>query len=191
MTTHTQDPATTTTGVAMMRYPNDPAIRERVLSPYRSHAKYLRSAEVRTEGEVVTAMCRLAVEESWYIDSTGHFNSVEFNICYNQVAYYLIAMTVQEHLIGVFDGWTMDDYWARQLPNVVISELRSRFRAPIDPLSFYGELAFTKTRFRARRADKAPLVIIETTCRFWDDNGGLSDGEVRLALTNPPEAATG
>ena len=33
------------------------------------------------------------------IDDTGHFNSVEFHICYNQTLYYTVAKSVQERLV--------------------------------------------------------------------------------------------
>ena len=39
------------------------------------------------------------IPESCYIDDTGHFNSVEFNICYNQIFYILIAYLVQQQLL--------------------------------------------------------------------------------------------
>jgi hypothetical protein len=186
VTTEARTTTSGANGTATVVFPDDPAIRERVLRPYRPHAQYLKSARVRSEDDRVTALCEFGVAESWYIDSTGHFNSVEFNICYNQVAYYLLAMSVREHLLPVFDNWTMADYWQRQLPNVLITELRSRFRRAIDPIRFTGELTFTSARSRAVREGKAPLLIIETECRFWDDRGGLCDGEVRLVLTDPP-----
>ncbi|WP_326559979.1 FcoT family thioesterase [Micromonospora sp. NBC_01796] len=188
----TAEAGTTTSaanGTATVGFPDDPAVRERVLRPYRPHAQYLKSARVRTDGDRVTALCEFGVAESWYIDSTGHFNSVEFNICYNQVAYYLLAMSVREHLLPVFDTWTMADYWQRQLPNVLITELRSRFRRAIDPTRFTGELAFTNAQLRAGREGRTPLLIIDTECRFWDDRGGRCDGEVRLVLTDPPTGA--
>src|SRR5882724_11344285 len=71
-----------------------------ILKPYRPHARYLRSAQIThfrdkaAEGiaankGLVTAAGRFSIPESCYIDDTGHFNAVEFNICYNQLAYVM------------------------------------------------------------------------------------------------------
>ena len=70
-----------------------------ILKPYRKHAQYLKSAELThfqdkcscaTKGKdagLITAKGRFSIPESCYIDDTGHFNAVEFNICFNQLAY--------------------------------------------------------------------------------------------------------
>ena len=73
-----------------------------ILKPYRPRATYLRSAEITQFSEealedsasdvsLVTGAGRFSIPESCYIDDTGHFNAVEFNICYNQLAYVVFA----------------------------------------------------------------------------------------------------
>lgn len=171
------------------RVADDVALRERVLNPYREHCKYLRSIDVRSEKDSVVATGEFGVEESYYIDSTGHFNAVEYNICYNQAAYYLIAQSVQHQLIPAFEGWSIDDFWERQLGDVLIVEFSTTFQQQISPRKFSGELTFGKSWTQPATPTSPPLVAIETKCKFWDATGGRCQGRALLAVTNPPERA--
>lgn len=169
---------------ANARFANDPGLLSEVLRPYaRPGTQYLTSATVAVAGGFASAEGRFAIPFPCYIDDTGHLNSVEVNICFNQLMYYLIAKCVQEHAIPAFDEWTMDDYWAKQLPDMLISRIQSNFKRPIDPLDFTGEVAFAEFRatFRSR-----PVQIIEMPWRFWDAAGGYAEGDTRMALIEPP-----
>src|SRR5687768_11786581 len=103
----------------------DPVMLDRVLTPYKPSCRYLKTAMVgreaarrQTDGGSVLASLfgRFVLPESCYITATGHFNSVEFNICYNQLAYGLIAACVADKLLPVFSDWTLDDFYRKQLP---------------------------------------------------------------------------
>jgi FcoT-like thioesterase domain len=166
---------------------DDPALRERVLNPYREHCRYLRSIEVRSEGDGVRATGEFGVEQSYYIDSTGHFNAVEYNICYNQAAYYLIAQSIRHRLLPAFADWSIDDFWDRQLGNVLIVEFSTIFQQQISPRKFNGELSFGAVMTQAATPTSPPLIAIDTKCRFWDATGGKCQGRALLAVTNPPE----
>jgi acyl carrier protein len=180
-----------------MTYPNDPALLTAVLRPYLAHCRYLTSAVVTVGGGPdtgeadtgeATAMATVTGEfhipRSCYIDDTGHFNSVEFNICYNQLFYYLAAKLVQDKLLGPFDRWTMDDYWRRQLANVLISQFSSAFPRAMRGRRFSGELRIDRIVERAGGGTRQPLIILNTSCRFWDGYG-RSHGEVKVAITDP------
>ncbi|MFD7993719.1 FcoT family thioesterase [Streptomyces mexicanus] len=169
---------------------HDAALLDRVLAPYRDNCRYLKSAEISVSGDpadsgVATARCEFEIDASCYIDDTGHFNAVEFNICYNQMFYYIVAKGVQDRLFAPFDGWTMQDYWDRQLPDILIAKLSSTFRRPINARKFSGEIQLEKVLERAR-GGAGRLVVADTTCRFWDADGGDSRGEVKIAITNAP-----
>src|SRR5690348_5245638 len=81
------------------------ALLENVLAPYKPHCRYLQRAHVvsgseraglpASKGTEVSAHGDFAIPESCYIADTGHFNAVEFNICYNQLAYTLLAACVE------------------------------------------------------------------------------------------------
>ncbi|HEU5470909.1 MAG TPA: FcoT family thioesterase [Actinophytocola sp.] len=167
-------------------FPDDPQLRMDVLRPYKVHSRYLKSATVSVQNGLPVGRGEFSIPNSCYIDDTGHFNSVEFNICYNQLVYYLLAKSIKERAVPALAAWTLDDFWERQLPDILIARFRSLFRAPIESSSFSGEVSIaTITESDVRR----PVLLTETTCRFWDRQDGSAEGEVLLALLNPPGMA--
>jgi len=80
-----------------------------ILRPYRPHARYLKSAEItafrakaaddKSKTALVTAGGRFSIPESCYIDDTGHFNAVEFNICFNQLAYVAFGKCLEANIL--------------------------------------------------------------------------------------------
>jgi hypothetical protein len=127
----------------------------------------------------------LGIGESCYIDDTGHFNAVEFNICYNQLIYYLIAKSVKEGLVPALRSWTLDDFWRAQLPDILITEFRSRFKRTMRGKRFFGSVSLADVVRVDQSAWSKPLIVLHTTCRFWDEPGGLSVGKVTIAIQNP------
>jgi hypothetical protein len=170
---------------AASSHPTDLALAARVLRPYKPHCRYLTSAEVWVRPDApapLGASCCFVIPESCYIDDTGHFNSVEFNICYNQITYYVLAKAVQDHLWTVFDTWTMEDYWAKQLPNILILSMQTRFRRQIRSrgAGFQGEIEFSRRRL------SRDTLFLGSQCRFWDDHGGSCEGNINLGLVDVP-----
>jgi (3R)-3-[(carboxylmethyl)amino]fatty acid synthase len=186
---------TQTSDAAVARYPTDPELLGRVLRPYRAkNCEYLTSAEVTIVGDPpdngrLTVACRFEIPESCYIDDTGHFNSVEFNICYNQMAYYAVAKSVQDRLVEPFSAWSMDDFWTRQLSDILITDFRSSFRVAMRGRHFRGDLEIVDVAAWDGNDLRDPLVVIRTRCHYWDEHGGDSFGEVTAAITNPPPLA--
>ncbi|MFI6055297.1 FcoT family thioesterase [Streptomyces violascens] len=163
----------------------DEALLARVLAPYKEHCAYLRSAEVTARDGLVSARCEFEIPESCYIDDTGHLNSVEVNICYNQMMYYLVAKSVQDGLLPAFDQWTLDDFWKRQLPDILIARFAANFRRPVNPRAFQGEMEIRSVTRRAP-AGAAPFLHAETAYRYRDGASGRCDGEATLAFVNVP-----
>lgn len=166
--------------VAARRFASDAAVLERTLRPYLPHCRYLLSAEVDTGEAPLRVRGELAIPASCYIEDTGHFNSVEFNICFNQLGYYAMAKAVREGVVDPYARWSLDDYFDRQLGNILIADLRSSFRRPINARAFSGEVVFE------RIIDRRSIVVNKTRCRFWDDGTGSSEGEVTVVITDPP-----
>jgi hypothetical protein len=163
----------------------DEQLLRQVLKPYRDDCRYLKSAQLIGETGEVAARGRFEMTESCYIDDTGHFNAVEFNICYNQLGYYLIAKCVEDGLFPAFAAWTMADFWERQLSDVLIHTFSSRFRRMIDSRSFEGDVVFREPVI-SRRPGRPDVMFMETVCSFRDDGGGSAEGEVNLAFTRLP-----
>ncbi|UED87870.1 FcoT family thioesterase [Streptomyces profundus] len=170
----------------------DEELLHRVLTPYRAkRCEYLTSATVTAKGDPrdggrLGAACTFLIPESCYIDDTGHFNSVEFNICFNQMAYYLMAKSVKESLVAPFSHWTLDQFWTRQLADVFITDFRSSFRSAMRGRHFRGEIEIVDIAEWDGNDLRDPLIILRTLCRYWDEHGGESTGEIAAAITNPP-----
>lgn len=172
------------TNTGKKNFANDPELLSGVLRPYeRPKTQYLKSATVAVEDGSASAEGRFAIPYPCYIDDTGHLNSVEVNICFNQLMYYLIAKCVQERAVPEFDSWSMDDYWAKQLPDILIAGFQSRFKRPIDSSSFTGEVSFAEFALTNR---SRPVQLVDMPWTFRDDDGGYAEGEVRMALVDPP-----
>jgi len=173
-------------------YPSDEQLLPLVLRPYRAkRCEYLKSAVVTADHRSaddtrLSTACALEIPESCYIDDTGHFNSVEFNICYNQMLYYTVAKAVREKIMEPFSLWTEDDFWERQLKDFLITDFRSAFRSSMRGRYFQGELEISDIAQWEGSDLRDPLLVIRTACRYWDETGGDCRGEVTIAVTNPP-----
>lgn len=152
----------------------------RVLEPYKPDCRYLLRARCEEPEEgadhLVRLVGELAIESSCYIEDTGHFNAVEFNISYNQLIYTLLGHCIAKKLLPDFAELGLDEYLAKQLPDVLIHRFTSKFRRPMSARAFRGQVEITET------ADRGRFVLVKTTCEFEDDAGGNSHGEVSLAI---------
>ncbi|OYP36085.1 FcoT family thioesterase [Rhodopirellula sp. MGV] len=160
----------------------DDAFLRQVLKPYRPSCQYLKRVHVGFETECtrtwdsIVAIGEFEIDRSCYIDDTGHFNAVEFNICYNQLAYVLLATCVRESLLPALDDYTLDGFFKKQLSNYLIASIQSHYHSELNPRDFVGEVRLLSARRRSR------LSILKTACRFQDQQQGRSDGEVKLVV---------
>lgn len=157
-----------------------------ILEVYRPECRYLKTASAEKRDSAVTGRGEFSIPEPFYIDATGHFNAVEFNICYNQLAYFALAKCVTDGMLGPLGGWTLAEYRERQLPSFLIVQLASRFKRPVHSPKFSGEVTLCDIRETVSSTSGQALYIINTECRFFDEGGGECDGTVRLAVVNPP-----
>lgn len=160
---------------------SDGQLLHQVLSPYRAKScEYLKSASLKKNSNRLIGYGQFAIDESCYIDDTGHFNSVEFNICYNQLFYYMVAKSIKEGLTTEFSNWTLDDYWQKQLSDILITHLSSKFRRELNACCFNGKLEFIK--LSQRKQNNRSTLFLKTIIQFWDNNNGYSEGEVKVAI---------
>ncbi|XTZ15800.1 FcoT family thioesterase [Micromonospora echinospora] len=160
----------------------DAGLREEVLRCYLPHCRYLTDMHVDQAADTVEGQATLSIAESCYIQDTGHLNAVEVNIAYNQMLYYTIARAVRDRLHPVFADWSMEDYWRRQLADILIVHLSSTFRAPIDRTAFSGSFTLRRARQRRLRPDRPATIMLDTAFRFWDAHGGSCSGQVDVAV---------
>ena len=163
---------------------SDPFL-EMVLTPYKMHCRYLKSASVEYEGRegaTVSARGTFSIPESCYIADTGHFNAVDFNICYNQLAYCLLAQCIDLRLLDELSHWTLAGFQQRQLSGFLIAQFFSAFSSPLNPKSFHGDVGISEI-FRNERT-----IFLKTNCRFHDGLGGHAKGGALLAIVDGAEA---
>ncbi len=167
------------------------------LKPYKESCKYLKKAQFqypiqsdlidKNKSDVRSLWfikADFSISESCYIDDTGHFNSVEFNICYNQLFYIIIAYLVQNDLLEVMKNWSLETYEFRHLSDFLIVKFSSAFKKPINSNHFQGALSINKVSARG------DLIMLKTSCAFYDDNGGWSEGDVTIAILNSENEKT-
>jgi hypothetical protein len=164
-----------------------------ILKPYRTHAKYLKSAEITQFSEtamqdstadesLVTGTGRFSIPESCYIDDTGHFNAVEFNICYNQLAYVVFGKCVEAGLMHRL--WRVNvaipsfaEYKRQQLPAMLIVRVDGvRFFKPMKSDDFRGELSIDRMTLLGQAG------FFFTSITFSDCEGVKAKGNVVLAF---------
>ena len=175
-----------------------------VLKPYRSHAKYLKSAQIvhladktslkAKDAAFMVGAGRFAIPESCYIDDTGHFNAVEFNICYNQLAYVLFARGLELGVLQKLNAGlqklsdkqvdnlsiSMAEYKKHQLPSMLIVSIDGvRFFKQLKSGDFEGELSINRV------APVGGAWFFFTTVTFSDAEGVKAKGSVVLAYVPP------
>lgn len=171
----------------MKRWRMSPDLLERVMTPYRDNCKYLRSLsmEYLPLSEEVTpdaseasiaAIAELSIGESCYIDSTGHFNAVEFQICANQIMYAMGAECTRLGLLRAFETMDLEGYYERQLPNVLITNVTMVFKKVMNPRRFRGRVQLDRAYCIRERA------FWECTVTYTDDDDGLADGTIVVTM---------
>lgn len=154
-----------------------------ILKPYRPAARYLRSAAIeswdgRHGAPLIEATGRFAIEESCYIDDTGHFNAVEFNICYNQLAYVAFGKCIARGLVPQLGFLSFQQFKRDQLPSWLIVGINNvRFSRQMCRSDFSA--VFTLDRVTGRGATR----FFQTSVSFWDAHGLKCRGTVMLAHT--------
>lgn len=157
----------------------DPSLLEFALAPYKPNCRYLVKGAAGYEAgssPIFSAQGEFRIPESCYIADTGHFNAVEFNICYNQMAYCSLAHAIQNHWLASFCDWTLDEFCRRQLSDCMIVELSSRFRRPMSARQFTGRFALDRVSLRKG------VLFMKTRCDFSDTSGVGSVGEILFAV---------
>ncbi len=171
-----------------------PDFLDLILKPYRNHAKYLHEAEIthfleklepNSTTSLITARGKFSIPESCYIDDTGHFNAVEFNICFNQLAYVMFGKCLQEgifqRLIPIWESKIKLDYdifLKQQLSSMLIVKIEGKFLKQLDSDGFFGEISIDKV------ISSNDAHFAYTTVSFSDEDGVKCKGSVVLAF-NP------
>ncbi len=172
----------------------NPEILSVILKPYKAtQTDYLKQASVNapllTESdEPVSTTGTFTIPNSCYIDSTGHFNAVEFLICYNQLSYTIFGFLSYHNRLdrlrvvnrnsnaeAEMERLSFDHFLIKQLSSTFILKSELSFRGIIAPEFFEGSVTIEKITYRAG------TFFIKTQCVFQDHLGGSARGSVLLA----------
>jgi len=167
-----------------------------ILKPYRPNARYLKSATIGTVSRgslaprcpfskrLLSGTGRFAIGDSCYIDDTGHFNAVEFNICYNQLAYVLFGKCIESRNVPELGFLDIAEFKQQQLPNWLIVGIEDvRFTRQLCRRDFTAALSVDRvSTVRSTR-------FFFTTIAFADFEGVKASGAVTLAYSGPSGGA--
>jgi hypothetical protein len=158
----------------------DDGFTNEVLKPYFEHSRYLKRARFQhsesLDPQSLIMTGEFAIPQSCYIDDTGHFNAVEYNISFNQICYVHLAHCIKHRLIPELSDYSMDTFWIKQLPNVLIAKLTSSYQSQMNARRYYGTYGINAIKKTSK------CTFIKTYCHFYDDDNGKSTGEVTLAV---------
>lgn len=164
-----------------------------ILKPYRTHARYLRSAALThfrdkaslaaMDSGLIRGRGHFSIPCSCYIDDTGHFNAVEFNICFNQLAYVLfgkcLEMDILKNLRLEGGCVSFGDFKRHQLASMLIVSIESRYYKMLKSDDFTAELAIN------RISASGCTYFCFTSISFADAEGIKAKGTVLLAFAPP------
>lgn len=159
---------------------------QEILKPYKDDCRYLKSAQLNTikqknSKDVFLAEGKFVIPYSCYISSTNHFNSVEFNICFNQLAYFLLYECIKNQLLHQLCNWKTTDFLKNQLNSMLIVKFQSVFHKKIKSPSFSGFLQIINI------TKKNQWLYIKLFCCFADLDQGYAFGTVLCAIPENPQ----
>lgn len=168
----------------------DDALLQRILDPYLPHCRFLRRAVIEYDRDAPDLesrkiLCRGEFEVSgpWYIQDTGHFNAVDFVICFNQIAYTTSAQCLRSGLVPgmVLDLVSESEFDRRKLQETFIAKLATSFREPMKSGRFEGRLALQKIFVRSK------MIGIKVSCEFGREGNAAASGEGTLVMLRGSE----
>ncbi|MEL7039590.1 MAG: FcoT family thioesterase [Cyanobacteria bacterium J06592_8] len=154
----------------------------KTLQPYSSkEAVYLQEVSVLSLGKLGSdsnyiVQGKFSIESPCYVDETGHFNAVEFVICYNQIMAVSLAYATQNKLLLCLQDLTVEEFYILFMSGTYITRLESTYKSLINPKEFSCKFEVIMERKRSR------LSILKTLVEFSDRQGGIALGQVDLAL---------
>lgn len=158
-----------------------------ILIPYRDNCKYLKNCSINYQDNnsdfLFDSLGDFGILESCYIDDTGHFNAVEFNICYNQIAYTTLGHTIRSDFFQSFlpehfvrSKLTYDIYKEKQLSSMFIVKIESKYLKPIKASGFQGRFYVDKLSYLSK------TIFVHTSMDFLQDDTLKASGKVLLAF---------
>ena len=170
-----------------LTYPISPEFIHNVLDVYDENCRYIHDMHYRyqmnrREDDLIPhqlqAEARFSIEKSSYIKDTGHFNAVEFILCFNQIAYVLLAKSIQTGLIKPLHNWKENTFYQRQLPDVLILSTSASFKRAINAKNFFGKVYWDSAHL------KKGHLFMNWRIEYFDDALGKASGKFLCCIQN-------
>jgi hypothetical protein len=81
-----------------------------------------------------------SIRESCVSNIPTHFSSVDFNMCYDQLFYYLLGMIIENKLLHILSNWDIKDFLDYQSTNFLTIKLTNNFYKVMNPENFKGTI---------------------------------------------------
>lgn len=154
----------------------DPEVLSFMLEPYSSDCRYLQEAFFYNKDDLGIAG-KFSIPHSFYVASTGHFNAVEFVICFDQLYYVFFGEAVRRGLFPKMELDSLEDCRKALLSDRCTKEFKDiRFKTQINPKSFSG-CFFIRDR---KKDEKSEAWLIDS--KFKDSTGGKATGQVTVCF---------
>jgi hypothetical protein len=158
------------------------------LACYQDWCRYLNAASVeyRNDGgslpsgygdAMLVAHGEFSSVPPWYIRDTGHLNSIEFNLCYNQLSYTALVQGTASNVAWLITHMDANDMQSRKLSAALITRFSSVFHRPMRESSFSGVF------WVKRAAIRKGMLFLRTGMVLHTPNGDRAcSGEVDTVI---------
>lgn len=154
-----------------------PIIVDSMLAAYSPNSSYIEEARYISHDHFA-ANALFRIPETCYGDKTGHFNAVEFILCYNQLIYVMFSEAVEQGDVPEMGMTSFEEFKKIQLKGSFLTKIKDvSFRRQINPEGFVGRIDINKVK--SMRGTN----FYFTNGSFADFNGGRALGEMNYAFT--------
>ena len=154
-----------------------------MLEPYFPECRYLKEASIEYDqgdsryNNHPLIRGRFEIPSCFYGNGPGHFNATEFLICFNQMAYVLLADGIEKKLLPELKMNSMEDFKKIQLESSYIARIKDIvFRKAIDPKTFSGYLNIDGVKSMGKNT------FYSMSISFKDNEDGNARGSFLIAI---------
>lgn len=81
-----------------------------------------------------------SIKESCISNISTHFSSIDFNICYSQLFFYLLGEVIDNKLLNVLSNWDIDNFLKFQSTHFLTIKLSNNFYKVMNTENFKGTI---------------------------------------------------
>ena len=152
-----------------------------MLKEYYPTCRHVIAPKIRApnkkNGEGLMLQTDLYIDHCYYGNGPGHFNATEFVVCFNQSTYLLIGDAIEKQMLPNLGMQHVEEFKEAQMERSHIGNISMRFRKPINPKNFKGELIIDKAKYLSGKA------FYRLNMKVYDNFGGSAYGKSNISIT--------